>query len=206
MSLPAPSPSFKAALHHYDGAFDPVVHVLRTSVSRVKKSKIEPLQIISSITASGRAAPTLVLVTTLSLHLLVHKHYTTTILSSYNSHISSFKQRLSKNALLGIHMLSGLAEVFRWHSKAALTGKAPKPDKLDVLFCAAQSLTNLALIKDMGRGVAGITSPFSMPHNCPECHADIATPRRACVSSHGHPPTRKHNHCICEEVSLVARS
>jgi hypothetical protein len=156
-------------------------------------------------------APALVLLSTTLLHLLVHKYYTTTILSAYNIHLRGFRHRLARNCLLGAHMASGLIEVFRWHTKAAVDGKEPLADRLDVLLCMLQSVTNLALVKSMGRGVPSLTREccFSVsvfridlvPHLFKssariEYSWSVLTitlvRTRPCIPSHGSPPPLRH--------------
>jgi len=151
-------------------------------------------------------APALILLVTTILHLLVHKYYTTTILSAYNIHIKGFRHRLFRNSLLGVHMASGLLEVFRWHTKAALNDTEPLADRLDVLLCMLQSTTTLALVKNMARGVPSLTrmcytlSTLHVIPYTPTCTKDLNTAltisplssNRPRIPSYGSPPPLRH--------------
>jgi hypothetical protein len=66
------------------------------------------------------------------------------------------KKRRINAAILLIHVFAGLAEILRWHVRA-LNTDLPAADGLDVVLCALQASTNLALVKYMTRGYPILT-------------------------------------------------
>jgi hypothetical protein len=66
------------------------------------------------------------------------------------------KKRRINATILVVHIFAGLAEILRWHIRA-LSTDLPAADLLDVVLCALQASTNLALVKYMTRGFPILT-------------------------------------------------
>lgn len=65
-----------------------------------------------------------------------------------------------KAFVLIAHIVSGLSEILRWHSRRWSSGELPQADGVDVMLCLAQSVTNMVLVKHLARGLPIMTSVY----------------------------------------------
>ena len=80
--------------------------------------------------------------------LLIFTKFTSKSARKYFAHVKPENLRNYKNFILGVHIVTCLTEMARWHYRALVyTNPLPKCDALDMMLCVIQVATSLWLTK-----------------------------------------------------------